>query len=40
MKRKVRFLIDHRDWKRGDIVELDRDYADRLLIAQIVAPYL
>ena len=36
MKRKVKFLQDYQEFLKGDIVELDRDIADRLLIAMIV----
>jgi hypothetical protein len=40
MKRKVRFLKDYEDFKKDQIVELDKERADRLLISMIVAPVL
>ena len=40
MKRKVMFLRDYEGFKKGQIVELDKERADRLLIAMVVAPVL
>ena len=34
--RKVKYLHDYQEYKQGDVVYLDREKADRLLIAQIV----
>lgn len=34
--RKIRFLRDYDIYKKGEVVEMERERADRLLIAMIV----
>jgi len=38
--RKVKFLQDYEKWKKGDIIKMDRDKANKLMIAGIVTYYI
>ena len=38
--RKVKYLQNYDGHKKGDIVSMDRDQANRVMIAQIVTYYI